>query len=249
MLDSTFKLIITFIIGMASGAVLVVLGYLMLMLATIKKRDYIVKAQNKNIEQDEVLKLIEERKIKYRIDLESEVKELKQGALKRNIMALAEEIAKLYFPKSKRPLAELTIDEIIMLDRYIVDRVEEILDRPGLRAVKKLKVNRIIQFTQTKKKIEDSKAMQFVDKYKLKKVYNGAINVVNFINPAHWFKKLVVDRLVSKAVYKINLMIITISGQEIYKIYSRKILNKEEEDLIDDDIKQLETDLSNVEEV
>ncbi|MDV3164782.1 MAG: hypothetical protein Q8823_00695, partial [Candidatus Phytoplasma australasiaticum] len=58
---------------------------------------------------------------------------------------------------------------------------------------------------------------------KTNKLMNFLSTSVNIINPFYWAKKLFLQRLYHILLDKIGLAIILISGEEVYKVYSKKI--------------------------
>ena len=232
-----FSSVLAFLLGMLSGATLLALLYLLFALMTIKRHSYIIDAKVKDITEDEIKDMIKKTQDKYILDSMSDEKEIKEGAFKRNISYMVQDIARKFYPNSKRPLAELTLDELLMLDRYIVDRVDEIVDRPGIRLIKRLKLNTIINVSQAKKKVDNSAVVKTVEKYKIKKIIGYATMALKAINPLYWFKKLVVNNVINKIMQKINLLIISIAGEETFKVYSKQafsVQDKEFEQLVNE---------------
>ena len=225
-----FSSILAFLLGMASGATILALVYLLFALITIKRRSYIIDAKVKDITEDDIKEMIKRTQDKFVLDSMSDQKEIKEGAFKRNISYLVQDIARKFYPDSKRPLAELTLDELLLLDRYIVDRVDEIVDRPGLRLIKRLKLNTIINVTQAKKKVENSAVVKTAEKYKVNKIYGIAKMVLKSVNPLYWFKKLVINNVIDKIMQKIYLVVISIAGEETFKVYSKQAFTVQDEE-------------------
>ena len=163
-------------------------------------------------------------------------------------IAMANDISRKFYPKSKRPLAELTIDESLILVKYISDRINEIIDRPALRLVKGIKLSTILALGDTKKVIDDSSLMKLTKKYKVMKFFNAVKGAINIFNPVYWAKRALLNTTLDFAVNKICLSIIGIVAEEVYAIYSKRVF--EEERTIDTEVSELvesvEDDLSNV---
>ena len=71
---------------------------------------------------------IKKSQIKF-IEIKEESSEINIGTLKDVCLELMNNIALLYYPDSKRPLGELTIKEILLLDQYLVDKIDDILNK------------------------------------------------------------------------------------------------------------------------
>ena len=235
----SFSSVFAFLLGMLSGATLLALLYLLFALITIKRRSYIIDSKVKDITEQDIKDMIKKTQDKFILDSMSEEKEIKDGAFKRNISYMVVDIARKFYPDSKRPLAELTLDELLMLDRYIVDRVDEIVDRPGIRLIKRLKLNTIINITQAKKKVDNSSVVKTVEKYKIKKILGYATMALKAINPLYWFKKLVINNVINKIMQKIYLLVISIAGEETFKVYSKQAFTVQ-----DQEFEQLVNELS-----
>ena len=163
---------------------------------------------------------------------------------------LVTDIARRFFPKSKRPLAELTIDELLNLCVYVSQRINAILDRPGLRLIKKLKLSTLLALGDAKKIIDDSALMKLTKKYKLKKIFSAVMGVVNLFNPVYWVRRLCINTSLDFAINKLCISVIGIVGEETYKIYSKRVF--EEERYIDtnvgDIVESIEKQLEDVSE-
>jgi hypothetical protein len=138
---------------------------------------------------------------------------------------LASGIASRFYPKSKYPLLELSVDEALMLVVYVEKRLEEIIDRPGLRLFKKIKVSTIYELTTKTNQVLDTKA------FKAAKEVSNTVNtikkVINIVNPAWWFRKIVIDNTVNIITERLCLVVLAIVGEEVYKIYSKMVFNKD----------------------
>ena len=223
--------IASFFLGLLSGAILMVLLYFLLVILTLRKRNYIIETELNNISEEDIKKMIKDSQNRYLLERNDDNEEIKNKALQSNTIMLIQNIAAKFYPKSNRPLAELTIDELILLDKYIVKRVEEIIDRPGLRIIKRFRLNTIINVANMKKKVDQSSIVKTSKKLRVKEIANGVLMAVNFINPVYWFKKLVLDNVASLIIKKISLCVISIAGEETYRIYSKQAFKEEDEEL------------------
>lgn len=148
------------------------------------------------------------------------------------------EIAGKFYPKSKRPLLELSFDELLLLDNYIVKKIDDLLSRKGLILFRKLKLSTIMNLVDKKTAIDNNKAVKSIKKYKLKKVYDVFLFSLNLINPYFWFKKIIVNPAINILLNKVFIVCYSIVGEETYNIYSKQIFNND-----DNEIKQLLNDI------
>jgi hypothetical protein len=73
------------------------------------------------------------------------------------------------------------------------------------------------------------------------------VAVLNAVNPVYWFRKLTKETALNIIVVRIGLSIIAITGEETYKIYSKKVFNVEKtiETGVDDIYEDLKKDFEN----
>ena len=62
---------------------------------------------------------------------------------------LINDIARTYYPNSQYPLFELSIEELISLDYYIMKRIEKIFSGKVLSKVKKMKISSLVKVKET----------------------------------------------------------------------------------------------------
>ncbi|MFI3251786.1 MAG: hypothetical protein R3Y60_01465 [bacterium] len=226
LVDFELSELVLLLFGIFFGVILTFVIYILLMLKSLKPKQYIVKSRTKGLTEAEI-----DEKIKFAQDifLDKDLKgELSDVAHCKDVCAsLVFDIASVYFPKSKRPLMELSIDELLMLSVYISNRINELLDRKGLRLLKKLKLSSLVGMGDVKKVIDDSSLMKATKKYKFIEAYKTVAGALNVVNPLYWAKKLMLNRTLNFAVSKVCLMVIAITAEETYKIYSKNVFNKE----------------------
>ncbi|MBQ9124380.1 MAG: hypothetical protein IJY14_01695 [Acholeplasmatales bacterium] len=222
-IEIDFTVIFSFIAGIVLGAILMCMLYALFVLASLRNKKFLIKSEEDSLTVNEVKDMIINAQHKYK-DKDERGKISKAAHCKNICTNLAVDIASKFYPDSKYPLLELSIDESLMLTLYIEKRIEEVLNRRGIRLLKKLRVSSIVSFTQKTNKVMDSKA------YKYGKNANSVLTkikkVVNLVNPAWWFKRLVIDKTISVVTNKICLVVIAIVGEETYKIYSKTVFNK-----------------------
>lgn len=218
--------LLSFFIGVIFGITLLILFYLYQALKSLRKSKLASKVSKEDIPEEKILFLIDEAREKFK---DKNLRENK-GHITFTIEIskdLIYDIAKNFFPESKYPLYEITIDESLELAKYISNRINEILNRRGFRPIKKLTIARILSWSVTKKKIDESAIIKAGKKYKVEKLFKTTLNVLNIANPVYWFKKLVINTSLDLIIKKLCLVIIGIVGEETYKIYSKKVFNQE----------------------
>ncbi len=221
-----FSTIISFLIGVLMGFIILLLVYALAVVSSIKTKNFFAKTTNDDLTTAEVKTMVANTRLAYK-------DKTLRGELSRvpycyNLCKdLAYGIAVRFYPKSNHPFLELSINELTMLTDYISSRVDEILNHRGIRMLRKLKISTIVNISTKKKEIEESKAFQTT--MAISQNLSKVKYVLNVLNPLNWGRKLIVDRLLNIIVDQICLAVISIVGEETYKIYSKKVFNKEVE--------------------
>ncbi len=224
-----FKMLISFFIGVGLGVVLAILIYLIFVLSSLKSKKFIIKTENDDLKISEVKELIEIAKNEFKNkSLRGERTKTKQLSLILKDLIYA--IASRYYPNSKYPLLEISIDELIMLFGYVEKRLNDILDKKGLRYFKRFKLSTLFYTKNTTDRITDSKVYE-VGMY-VKKATSVGKKILNAINPIWWVRKGIIDNTLSVVLNKLYLILIEVVGEESYKIYSKKFTD---DDIIFDD--------------
>lgn len=135
-----FSILISFLIGVGIGLTLAVFIYLILVLTTMKQKKFVIKTKVNDVSETDILRLIEDAKIQFKDEkLRGDTNYFSYGYdITKNLIIA---IAKKFYPKSKHPLCEISVDELLMLGVYISKRMDEILDHKGLRFLRKIKVS------------------------------------------------------------------------------------------------------------
>ena len=218
-----------------------------MVVSSMKSKKYIVQAANIEVTDEEIKEIIDHAIIQFK---DKDLKGSKATMIhcKDVSFAMASDIARKFFPKSKRPLAELSLDEILKLSVYISERINAIVDRPGLRLIKQVKLSTILSLGDAKKVIEESALMKITKKYKIMSVVKKITGVLNIFNPVYWVRRLVINTSLDFAFKKLCLAVIGIVGEETYKIYSKRVFDEEKSiDVnVDDIIRSIDDDLENV---
>lgn len=237
--------IASFFIGIFLGAIITCSIYALLVLGSLRNKKFLIKTEDDSLTASEVKDMIFEAQKSFK-DKGLRGDNSRVNHCKDISIGLVYGIATRFFPKSKHPLLELTIDEAMMLTIYIENRVDEILNRKFLRLFKKIKISTIFEITQKTNQVMDSKV------FKVGKEVNEKFNTfkkfINVVNPAWWLKKLVFDKTINVITDKICMVIIAVVGEETYKIYSKTVFNADVsiESNVDELVSSLDTELLDV---
>ena len=219
-----FSTIASFLFGILMGIVLLLLFYVLLVVLSLHTKNYVLKPKKEDLNSETVKKMIADTQASYKDKtLRGDLGRV--AYCQRLAKDLAYGIAVSFYPDSKHPFLELSINELTMLSTYITKRVDELLNHRGIRMLRKLKISTIVDFTTKKKQVEDSKIYQTTVAVggKLSKVKY----VLNAINPLNWGRKIILDQVMNLIINQICLVVLAIVGEETYKIYSKKVFHKE----------------------
>ena len=181
--------------------------YALIVLSSLRNKKFLIKVEDDSLTSTEVKDMIVQAQKSFKDkDLRGELSRVNH--CKNISMDLVYGIASRYFPKSKHPLLEISIDEVMMLSLYVKTRIEDILNRRGIRLLKKIKIGQIFDVTQKTTKVVNSKA------FKVTKDVNNTFNtikkIVNVVNPAWWVRKLIIDNTINVITDKLCVVIIAI---------------------------------------
>ena len=231
-----YKLILSFLIGIVLGFILALLIYAILVLSSLGSKKFRVKTELDDLTLQEVKDLVNKAHHEYK-DNNLRGDTPKFSHCLAICKDLAYVIASRYYPNSKYPLLELSVDEAVSLMGYIKERLNDILDRRGLKLFKKFKISTIFDLSIKSSKVVQSKAYE-VGK-NVSKGVSTAKKIINIINPAWWIRKGTTDIIINIVLNKLYLILITIVGEETYKIYSKKFLKETQDGAFDDDINKI----------
>lgn len=229
-----------FFLGMLTGIVLF-LATLTFLFVRGKNIELDVKKPEGELSEEDLRQLIISRQKRLRKILKTK----NEGAFRLSFEVsyeLIEEISRYFFPNSKYPMYELSVNELLELNHYITDRIDEILEVPVLKNAKKAKIITIVNLYEKKKAIQDSRVARTAKKLKLGKVARYGGMALNAVNPVYWFRKLVLSTSIDAMTRKLCVAIIGVVGEETAKVYSKKLFDKEFElGVVDENMKDLMT--------
>lgn len=233
------------ILGIVIGFSLAIILYVIIVTGVFKKGSR--KALNKNIDIDdeEIKKLVNNARNRFNLEssmLPTVEKFRNLGEISKGLL---NDIASSFYPDSKHPIFELSVNEVFELNHYITDRVDSMFDHVLLRKVKNAKISQVLNIIDLKKKMDENKAIKAVKK--VSPITKYVTTVLRAVNPISWVKKLIVNSTLTVASNKISLTIIDIVAEETVKVYSKNVFN-EEKDFnlqVEKEIYELETMIDN----
>lgn len=220
-----WSVILSFFCGVVIGFIILFLIYLLYVLINVKKKNKLVLSKE-DVSKEKALERIMKTKDAFKA---KKTKGSKSISYTYNLcMKLVVDTASDFFPHSKHPLFELSIDEMMRLVEYIRKRIDEMLDYKGISLLRKIKVSTILNLADAKKVLEENEIIKATKRYRLKSTWQSAKKVINLVNPLWWAKKLVVDGTFNILINKMCIVVIGIVGEETYKIYSKKVFLQED---------------------
>lgn len=213
--------IVAFLAGVLAGFLLLGLIYVISCLHSLRKKRINLNKELEKISEEDIKTIIH----KYQDAFSDEKKRRKSipfDYFRMTLFDMMNEIAGKFYPKSKRPLTELSLNELILLDEYIVKKIDELLSKKGLNLFRSLKLSTIMMLVDKKTALDNAKVVKAAKRYKLKEIYDVFLTMLNFINPYFWFKKIVVNPSINLLINKIFLICYSIVGEETYNIYSKQ---------------------------
>lgn len=224
--DITFGGFINFFLGMVTG---VIVFLAMLTFFTFRgKRVNLekIKRPEGEFDENELVRLVESRQQL----LKRNMRHSSEGAASLTVQAsyeLIEEISRYFFRDSKYPMLELSVHELIDLNRYISDRIDALLNVPVLKNAKNIRIIQIVKMYERKKYLEESRVAKAAKKYKFGKVLKYGGMALNAVNPVYWFRKLVINTSIEAMTRKVCVVVLGVVGEETTKVYSKKLFDKE----------------------
>jgi len=234
--EVSFGGFINFFLGMATGVIVFSAIFVSLLVRGKNLNIENIKRSDVDVDEEELKLIIIEKRKLFKRNKKLSNKSVAKLTFEMSY-ELVEEIASYFFPESKYPMLELNVHELLDLNHYVTNRINEILDKPVLKNTMNLQMTQIMAMFDKKKQIQENKVIKAAKKYKIGKIvkYGGA--AFNIVNPVYWFRKLVINTSVDAMTKKICVMIIGIVGEETTKVYSKKVFDKPVElDMIESEI-------------
>ncbi len=229
-----------FFLGLASGFVLFAVMYVYFMVRGKHMQTPKTHKPDTDVKEEELKAMIEEKQKTFKALQRKGEKNLGKSVFDLSY-ELIDDISRYYFPLSKHPMLELSVNEIITLNHYITDRIDQILNDPLLKNTRNIRITKIVRAFEVKKALDEKKVVKIAKSKTMRKTAKVTLGVLNLFNPAYWFRKLVINTSIDFVTRKVCLMIIGVVGEETSKIYSKKLFDKDVEfDLVEKELKALE---------
>lgn len=241
MLEISLSGLINFLLGIFSGFILFTLVYVYLL---VRGKNLDLETVNKPVEsvdEDSLKTLILEKQQAFKKLYKK--REESYGKLIFDFSyELIEDISSYHYPESKHPMLELSIDEMLELNHYITDRLKQVLDQPLLKNTRTIRVTKIVELFEKKKRLEQTKLAKVAKNKSVNRAVKVTLGAVNVFNPAYWFRKIVIHKSLDFVSKRIALLTLAVVGEETAKVYSKKLFDKEVElDLVDKELEALES--------
>ena len=219
-----------FLAGILAGFIILGLIYLLSCLLSLKKKTIKINKEIKNISENDIKDIIHKYQDAFN-DEKRRRKSIPFDYFRSSIYDMMVEIASKFYPKSKKPLMELSLNELILLDQYIVKKLDDLLSKKGISLFKNLKLSTIMNLVDKKTIIDNNALVKNAKKFKFKEIYGLALTLINIINPYFWFKKIVINPSINLLLNKIFLVCYSIIGEETYNVYSKQAFVEEDSKL------------------
>ncbi len=223
----SWSTLFTLLAGIIIGFIICSTIYGLTLLKSVKKDSEKIKLSTTVINDDDLLKIVSDVKTSFVDETEGLSFKYRFEVLGGKLVEVASRIASLYYPNSKYPLYELTIEELIMFLEYLSKRIDSVFDKPILKYFKKISISQVFKILDTKKKIDESKTVKIIKKTQPGKIKNAVMAVLKIANPVYWVKKLVIGTTIDTAIRIAALHIIDIVADETSKTYSKSLFNEE----------------------
>ncbi len=224
MFEISFGGFINFFVGMATGMVAFAAIYIYFLVRGKNINIEDIKRPNIDVNEEELKTMIIAKQKQFKRNKKLGNQNVAKLTFELSY-ELVEEISKYFFPDSKYPMLELSVNELLNLNHYITSRLDNILDKPILKNTKNLQITKIMSVYDKKKAIEQNKLIKAAKKYKVAKVVKYGAAALNIVNPVYWFRKLVINTSVDVMTRKVCIVVIGIVGEETTKIYSKKLFD------------------------
>lgn len=228
--------------GIIVGFVMCAFIYLVMILASFRKNKQYVHKSGLDIIDEDIKKVIMSAKNQFSEESNHLGTQEKFAMVKDLSWQLINDIAKMYYPKSDYPIYELSLNELMMLNHYITNRVDSLFQGKMMQHFKKLRISDVLQLLEIKRRLDENKLMKVANKAKIPALFKGAMTVLNVFNPAYWVKKLMINTTMSIGTSKLALIVLDIVGEETVKVYSKNVFNidKELESNVQKEISELQ---------
>lgn len=218
--------LVLFLLGLLSGAVIMVLVYLLILATSLKAPKIKVKVDEKKFTPDELNQLVEAKRVEFKEKAAKKSAVTQVGICKEVAGETITEIAKRFYPKSKHPMLELNVSEVLVLNRQVTARLEGLFDKPVIRWLRRVKISQVVGVYDLKKKIDENEPLQKILDFG--KDAHGIMKIFRWNKPTTWVG-FGLGKLIDLASSKLCLAAISFVAEEGYKIYSKRFMNEDVE--------------------
>ena len=238
--------ILAFILGMVAGMAILFSVVLIIISRGKKEVKKVYAPSMEELSKEKVRELIKNKQKDFIFEVEENDADYFKTVMSLT-MELLHEISSYYYPDSKYPEYELTVNEAIELVRYIVDQINLVFEKPVIKHFKNKKISSIVSDIELGRKASKSKAMEAASKSS--EAFGASRAILNTLNPVYWFRKVVVKGTVNKAIKELCKAELTIAGREFNKVYSKDLFkesssssSEETQKTINEDIEEIFND-------
>ncbi len=238
--ELSFGGIINFLIGVVFGLVIFSLTYVYVVFRSNRSAARAPSTPIEEVDEDKLKALITDKqqtfKRLYRRTGKSYGKIIFDLSYE-----LVQDISEYYYPKSKHPMLELSVEEMLELNRYITERIEGLLDHNVLRGTRNVRVSNIVNLYERKRAVEETKLVRLMRSKSATRVTKITLGALNALNPAYWVRKLVVRTSIDFMTRHIAFVILGVVAEETSKVYSKKLFDQEPElNIVEEEMRLLE---------
>lgn len=220
-----------FLLGFSLGiAFTILIAFLFIVFINRKQKQALKNDEfaKVNVEEDVIADLLSSKKeaiMKNKgVGFNSNFEQIKTG-----VSELADTIPKLYFPESKYPQYELTIEETLMLNIHVSEKLLDQLNKKRFSLLKELRISQILYMNDIKKNIMEKKFIKKISRYKLVDIIRNGWMVYNIANPLYWVRKIAVTGGLEAALRSFGVTILDIIGEELNGVYSKSFKDAKEQ--------------------
>ena len=237
------KTIAILLIGILIGLIIAGCVYSIILIISLKSDRKLKQANIVNIKEEKILDLINRTKKEYLNETIGFTIGEKNKYLGNTVKDLSNRIAAYYYPDSKYPLYELTLEETLSLLIYVSERIDKILNKSIYKPFRKLSISQIVKIVETRKDAGTSKVAKVAGK--TLDVSKAGFMALNYANPYYWLKNIVFGGATTYTANKIGLVVIDIVADEINKLYSKRIFSEDRKfnSLITENLQQIEEEI------
>ena len=225
-----YDTLILFILGILIGAIVFGFIFLIVILSTRKKKNSIVKSKMDVEYERDVIPLKDAAIAEYKSKIENlgDMSKIFDIAYK-----LSNDISALFFPKSKTPILELSMDEVISLAESLSIAFDKaISEDKTLKLVYNFNMTIGFLVGLKDKKLEIKSELKEAKENVFTRLKNTISSKVKSIQSKAIIKYLEWNHIIDR----VSMLFINVAAAETYKAFSMKIYHKEME--IDTSIKE-----------